>query len=282
MTRHYSPSQLRQFLRCSRQWAYRYVEGLVVPPGAALVVGSSVHVPAGEYHARGLRLGTEWSHDAAREQMGAEEAGDVAAAEFDRRAVDVPWDREDEAQGEAKDRAISMARVYVEAVAPTTGRPLSVEERVTIQPEGEPWTLVAVPDLVAEEDDTGAEIVRDLKTSGKAPNGASKGRAEVGEENRRQLTVYSYARRAVTGSTPQGAAIDYVWTNKSGAQSISASVVLCDGDEVELFEQLRAMHRAVEAGVFLRGTDGFLCTPRFCGYFDRCRPHRVSVAVGGA
>lgn len=277
--RHYSPSQLKMFLRCARQWAYRYVEGLIIPPGAALVVGSSVHVPAGEYHTRGLRLGNEWNHHAARDQMGVDEAEDLAASEFDRRAVDVPWEQEEEAPGKAKDRAVAMARVYVEAVAPTTGRPLSVEERVEVQPEGEPWSLVVVPDLVAEEDDTGAEIVRDLKTSGKAPNGAGKGAAQVGEDHRRQLAAYAYGRRAVTGRDPQGAAIDFVWSNKSGAQSASAPVVLTDGDALELFDQLREMHRAVEAGIFQRNTDHFLCTPRFCGYFDRCRPHRVSVAV---
>ena len=40
---HLSWSQIRMLMRCPKQWEYRYVRGVVKPPGIALVVGAGTH-----------------------------------------------------------------------------------------------------------------------------------------------------------------------------------------------------------------------------------------------
>ena len=38
-----SPSQINMYLRCPAAYKYRYVDGLILPPKAALTRGKSVH-----------------------------------------------------------------------------------------------------------------------------------------------------------------------------------------------------------------------------------------------
>ncbi len=193
MPRHYSPSQLRTWLRCARAWAWRYVRGVISPPAAVLVVGKAVHVSAATWHSRGLDLGTEWSPDAAAAALSAEEAGDLTAGAFDRDAGEVPWENESEDRGRAKDRAVRMGVRYVSHVEPSTGRPLAVEQRHDVAPEGRDWTLVTILDAATE--DGGHVVIRDTKSSGKAPVGARSGPIVVPSDHRRQLAAYRYAWR---------------------------------------------------------------------------------------
>ena len=43
MLDHISHSQISMWLRCPRQWEYRYVAGLKIPPSGPLIVGSAYH-----------------------------------------------------------------------------------------------------------------------------------------------------------------------------------------------------------------------------------------------
>jgi CRISPR/Cas system-associated exonuclease Cas4 (RecB family) len=267
MSRHYSCSQRNMYLRCPRQYRYRYIDGIVAPPGAALIVGSATHVTAGEAYARGKALDA-WTPDAARTLMSGEEAEDLTAAEFDKRATDVPWETEDEEPGVAKDRAICMARHVVKDVVPASGRPVSVEERIEVQPQGEDWTFVAIPDVVVVN---GELTIRDLKTKGKAPSGVSSGAVQADTDHAVQLAAYRYAYRALGRGEPSRFAVDYVWTTKkNGAQHAAADVAVTDADLVLLFDDLRDIHAAIKAGVFPRNRGSWACNPRWCGYFDRC------------
>jgi hypothetical protein len=278
------------WLRCPEQWRFRYVEKKVIPPGAALVVGSATHVPAGEYHQRGIRLGNEWSVDAGRDQMTSEEAEDLARDAFEILSAGrdpggkypdgapVDWSRESVTAGQACDRAIVMSRKYVADVAPGCGRPLQSEDELS-PVKGREFNLVCKPDLVAEEMGTGRIVLHDLKTSGKAPNGIKCGTIAVDDDARRQLVLYRFALRLVANITLDAAGIDFVWDNKSGAHSVHAPVEMVDGDEEEVIEQLRSMDSAVRAGTFIKNTSHNMCGPRWCGFFSLCRPHRVSVQV---
>jgi len=267
--RHYSPSQLKTWLKCPRAWAWRYVRGVITPPGAALVVGKAVHVPAETYHKRGMDLGTEWSPDAAAAAMPVEEAADVAADAFERGAGDVPWETEDEKRDAAKDRAVRMGSRYVSHVAPTTGRPIAVERKSELHPAGRDWTLVGYLDAVTEEAG-GKVVLRDTKSSGKAPSGASGGNIVVPNDYRRQLAAYRWMWREGTGDNPDATVIDYVWAGKRDTNSATAPADVNDDDETLLFSLLDGMHLMVKAGLFPRNPDSWACNAKWCGYWDRC------------
>jgi len=279
MTRHYSPSQVNTWLKCNAAWGWRYVHKLITPPGAALVVGKAVHVPAEAWHTRGLALGNEWALDAAITALPVEEAESIAADAFDRFALGkddkypdgppVDWTAQEEKQGEAKDRAVRMGRRYVEIVGPSTGRPLACEEKTEVAPDGRDWTLTTILDAVTEGDG-GIVTLRDTKSSGKSPSGAKDGNIIVPSDHRRQLAAYRYAWRTKTGANPDQTAIDYLWAGKRDTSSATAPADVGDHDEAMLFKILDAMDKAIRAGMFARNPDSWSCNSKWCGYHDRC------------
>lgn len=278
MGRHYSPSQVNTWLKCNACWGWRYIRKVVTPPGAALVVGKAVHVPAEEWHKRGLAMGKDWALEAALKSLPVEEAEALAGDAFDRFAIGkddkypdgppVDWTAQEEKQGDAKDRAIRMGRRYVEHVAPSTGKPLACEQKTELQPDGRDWTLTTILDAVT----TDGKIVtlRDTKSSGKSPSGAKDGNIVVPSDHRRQLAAYRYAWRARTGANPDRTAIDYVWSGKRDTNSATAPADVGDLDEERLFQILDTMHRSIEAGLFQRNPDSWSCNPKWCGYWQRC------------
>lgn len=277
MSKHRSPSQVNTWLKCNAAWGWRYVRGVITPPGAALVAGKTAHVAAEEWHKRGMSI-KEWTPEAARAALPLEEAEALAGEAFERFSLGkddkypdgppVEWDKQDEDKGAVKDRAIRMSRRYVEVVGPSTGRPLACEKKIELAPEGRDWTLTTVLDAVTTH--CGVVTLRDTKTAGKSPSGASSGNIVIESGHRRQLAAYRYAWRAATGSNPDRMAIDYLWAGKRDTNSATAMADVGDADEERLFQILDMMHRAIEAGLFQRNPDSWSCNPKWCGYYERC------------
>jgi RecB family exonuclease len=52
-----SPSALSTFYRCPRQYEFRYIHGLIVPPNAAMVMGGAAHRTIEQYFRDAMRSG---------------------------------------------------------------------------------------------------------------------------------------------------------------------------------------------------------------------------------
>uniref|UniRef100_A0A6M3LEG0 Putative PD-(D/E)XK nuclease superfamily protein n=1 Tax=viral metagenome TaxID=1070528 RepID=A0A6M3LEG0_9ZZZZ len=275
---HYSPSSVGMFDRCPRAWHYRYTEGIKTPPAAAMIVGSSVHTAQARHFGDVL--------DGAG-GLDVDEYAVVAAEDYDRRAAEVDWAREDVDSGSHKDRAVYMARAHRQLIVPTVEDVAAVEHEIRLSPEAIDGLAAALrletpicgPALVCILDvvdrPVGVTRVRDLKTRGKAPSGVTAYRKrgdpaalEVDTAHRIQLAAYKLADWARSRAKPL-TSVDYVWAGKGG-DAVSVPVELTDADLRLFLDDLRAMDRQVRAGLFPRRRNGWHCSDRACGYWDRC------------
>lgn len=71
---HLSPSSLAMLSKCGQQYAYRYVDGLVLPPNAAIIRGKAMHKGQRATLANKISFGELLADDA---------VADVAADAFD-------------------------------------------------------------------------------------------------------------------------------------------------------------------------------------------------------
>ena len=166
-----SPSSFNSYRRCPRQYMYSYVEGLISPPGVAMLKGTAIHKGAEVVHQHTIDTG---------ELMSLEEASQEISDTFDEEAVDledsVNADGDPVQLGPIKDSAIKNFKVYYRDAVPKI-HPVAVEKPVMAKVGDVP--MRGFIDLVdAVEDEWGMpaedgeekpliEVVSDLKTTTK-------------------------------------------------------------------------------------------------------------------
>jgi hypothetical protein len=242
---HLSYSQVSMYIRCPRQWAYRYAEGIINPPAGALVKGSAVHKGVeGNYIQK-----VETAKDLPRNDV-----VEIAVTNFEERQIVVDWSREEETPAKAKDAVASMTGIYQEEVAPMV-QPLLVEQKFDLNIGGE--LVTGIMDVVT------ANGVRDTKTASKTPPSDT-------ADNSLQLACYSMAYQDIFGELPHELCLDYtvnLKTPKALTQRTSPNQRL-----MEIFGQtVEQVGRAIRAEIFYPNTQGWHCSQKMCGYWHLCR-----------
>lgn len=199
--RHLSFTQLNMFLRCPRQYEYRYIRGIKVPPLGAMVQSRVWH----ETVERNYRQKIQSDRDLALGKM-----QEFFAAQFDvaLASEEVAFEP-DEKPSKLKDQGTAIVVAHHKTIAPEV-RPLLVEERFTVDlGEDFPFDLVGVWDLV-ERDGS----IADNKAYGKTP------RHEDLDKDL-QFTAYALGFRATRGEIEPGLRMDAISTR--GAQTTTAA-----------------------------------------------------------
>ena len=155
-----------------------------------MVVGKAVH--SGIEH--NFRQKIESRCDLPMEEMLA-----AVTASFEGERPDAEFDTD---PGKEKDRAVTLARLYHEEVAPSI-QPVAVEQRAEIEFEGQPYTYLGFIDLIDEDG-----VIRDTKTTGRTP-------PENTADNNLQLISYAMLYRTLTGQEESGVALDYLVSTKT-------------------------------------------------------------------
>jgi len=251
---HLSPSSIQMFQRCGEQFRRRYIEGEIVPPGIAMIIGGSVHKAAETNHRQKLT---------SRVDLPGQDLRDVAETEFNARLKD-GWrkEQEDDDPGKAKDKAMIMTNIYRDSIAPTI-QPVLVEQEAAIDLPGSDVRIVGILDVADDQ-----KCIRDLKTAGR-----KKQQAEA--DTSVALTLYTVQYRMLTGEWPSGLALDCAIVTESGKPDYQQLVTT--RSELEINAALAKawnMLEAVRKGVFIprtRADGNYLCTRRFCGYAPTCR-----------
>lgn len=237
-----SPSDVNMYLRCPKQWEFRYVYGLKLPPSGALVQGSAVH--------GGAEVGLNHKIETG-EDMPMDDVLDAVSTTFDGLAVDAEFGEDN--PGELKDQAIDLGRTWRNEVAPKIV-PVAVEMEWELTIDD--VTYLGYIDVVDAEG-----RVRDLKTSARKPS------ADI-LANHLQAQSYALAISAQAGEIPE-VAFDYVVKTKAPyAETRSAQYTERQLEIVA--ETVLDVTKGIRAGVFPRSTDGWWCSPKFCGYWERC------------
>lgn len=247
---HLSHSSVATFLRCPRQWAYSYLEGLRRPPGVALIKGSALD-KAATFNLEQKRV--------TRRDLAVDDVLEVAEDAF-RKDVDrnggqseVQWDGTNFAR--ALDSAINLTSTHMKHHAPLI-QPREVQLELHRElPDGRDF--VGFVDFV-EEDGT----LSDVKSG-------SRRMAAGDADTDPQPSAYGYL-------AGEPVAFKFYRSIDTGSK-LTHEIVETGRDQraIDWYEQkVLDVSAAINTGVFPPNDSGWHCTKRFCGYWERCMSGR--------
>lgn len=238
---HVSPSQLDMWQRCSRQWKYRYVDGLKVPPGGALIEGNCYH--------KSLEVNFT-QKIASFEDLPIDDCLDAFSTKWGEALSEEEIDWGNKRPEAIKNEGHSLVRKYMSVQAPSV-QPIEVEEWYISEVAG--VRFVMRMDLM---DCTG--VVVDHKTSGK-----SYSQADVDKDMQASSAAFSLNRPilfqnhiAVKTATPKIQVIKSVRTREDIEWWLDAASCIVT---------------QMKTGIAPPRTNGWWCSPNYCGFWSRCR-----------
>ncbi len=243
---HVSASSIEMFLRCQRQWAFRYLEGLRLPPAVAMVQGTALHAGAEYNYAYKLETG----EDAARDEV-LDAARDAFVA-----GQEHIEDWEGNEPGLALDVAVWLTEVYHAELAPTV-QPTAVETEFVLTDEAWPWPVLGYQDVQT------AEGVIDIKT-------AAKKKTQADLDTSLQAGIYLLERNRAGG--PEG----FSWHVAVKTKTPTTQVLTRERIEPErvaltVARVQAAMQQVIASGLAMPAAPGsWVCSERFCGFWRLC------------
>lgn len=242
----YHQSSIGMFLKCPRQYMYRYLMGLVLPPKSALTLGRAIDKGAGYNFEQKI---------ASRTDLPIDDVLDAYSTTFDKEAPQTDWEGED--AGKVKDHGAKMLKVFHEQAAPKI-QPVTIQEGFRLETD-QGYALGGTFDVVDE-----SENIRDTKTS----------KANYEDDavaNSIQATMYDFAFEATRGKKPKAFIFDVVTKHKEPRyQEVSGQV--SDNQRNILFESVKIMHAQIERGEFQYAPEGaWWCSKQWCGYWHLCK-----------
>ena len=243
---HLSPSAISMWLRCPRQYEYRYVKGQKRPPDGGLVAGVAFHNTA--------ESALIVKRDEDRLVTG-EEAADLARDEAEAGLEDAVLE-EGQTAGSIKDKAARLSEAWAENMLPDQ-KPRHVEQSWEIMVDD--VKVIGRVDMVDEDG-----IVKDWKTSSKAPPSP----ATLASNPQTGLYAEATGAESVTYA--------YIVDKKAGVDCVEVPVPAdLTAVSKDLSKQLVVdVASAVRSGVFPRNQTGWWCSPRWCGYYAECVGNR--------
>lgn len=251
---HLSVSQVNMWLRCGRAYRFRYCDGIVGPPKAAMAEGKTMH--------RALEVGQR-EHMKTATMPPLDIMLDAYSDSWKIESADVET-YEDASEKIILKRNRIFLTEYHKRVMPYT-KPLAVEKRLWISTKNLHVPVLGYIDLVAKDDrprDPHAPVmpqeeVIDYKVMGKTAS-----RAEI--DNSLQLTTYTYATRL-----PAARYDMFIKTKSPKLATIRTTRTAKDWKWAEtIFEEVA---KAIAAGIFPPGSpEGWWCQKKWCYYWDLC------------
>jgi len=258
---HISPSQIGMVLRCDYQWFCRYVEGIKIPPSAALTLGSSYDDAISTNFEQKIKT---------QEDLPLSDVADAFETSFNIRKQETEWTRFDDKDA-LKDMGVNMVKEYHTTMSPHI-MPAFVQRRYDIKFEGVDWTLVGVTDV-----ETADGFIRDNKTTSKSPSKDKEGNYIVtNSDHKFQMVAYSVAKKQTDGANAgEKLALDYVVKNKT-PKVVSIELPKPTADDYKFFVNLTAT--AYQRMEMLRNGNlspipnrsNMMCSKRMCGYWSMC------------
>ena len=286
-TGYLSHSQIEMYMRCPRQYEFRYVKGEKRPPGVPMALGSSAHEALETTHNHIVEHGTP----APLEQVQA-----AFSDSYDKNIADVPaeeWKKEDEVPALVKNAGMNLVTQYNMQFAPhvkpmvkdgvrgieqkfemvivdvpmvgyidlidvNSGVAITPEERALMASIGPAAETPTNPDIL----DMLNSVVTDFKTK-------SKSLTEEDVKSSFQLTLYSY----VTGIPT----VRYDQLLRQKVPKLKRmNSTRTKQDHLWMEEIIRSTAQAISAGVFPPcSPTSWTCSAKWCGYWSLCRGKRV-------
>lgn len=270
-----SVSQVELYLKCPRQFYFRYIKGEKRPPGIALVAGTTIHKAVEEGYKHVITKA---------EPPPLEFVLDTYSGSLDKELTnEVVWDAKDEDgeetaasdKGKLKDQGVELLRKWHEDKLPRV-RPAAVEKSFVTSFGGIP--IVGRVDLIDRRN--GEDEVADAMDAGIPPNAdginvlvdtivdnkvVGKAYTKAKVDSALQMSLYTHA-----SGLPRARYDMFIKTKVP-----KVTEILTSRNEQQIrwaIQTFVEVGRAISAGVFPPTTpDNFLCNPRWCGYYGQCR-----------
>lgn len=254
---HLSPSQINTYLRCPMQYYYRYCEGMILPPRAAMTVGSCVH------------YGVEcnyWQKKDSRKDLPAPEVIGYYEQRFDQLSEETDWGDDD--PGEHKDKGVSMISVYHENISPIVqpkemelNIPIPLVKKVKVGKDviRQKTDMTCIIDVVDDSD-----LVIETKTTSRSPTNPPPPHHVL------QTTLYTEAYRRITNVAKRQGRIDYA-VHKKKPVTVSYTVQPDDGMVAGILQIVANVWEMVERELWTPNWSTYLCNERWCGYWNLCQ-----------
>jgi CRISPR/Cas system-associated exonuclease Cas4 (RecB family) len=264
-TSYLSPSQINMFRRCGLSYYFRYCLGMKIPPNFNLTWGSSIHATAEHNYKHKLKKFAD---------LPLKDCQEFFAAEWGRQVKTTEFGKDDPSPGELLDAGVKATAVYYQDIA-TKVQPVMCEQEFMIKLAGVP--VKGVIDLIARpasDPEHGPRKLRDTKTTGKSPSKDKEtGEYEVSADYALQLAIYQIGYFSMFHELPEGAQFDYVIRTKE-PKTLEVPVNITDKDILWTEKSVDRMIQSIESGIFYPNPNHFLCSPKFCGYWNMCKEGR--------
>lgn len=245
--KHYSASQINQYLKCPAQWAYRYVHGLKIPPSSSLVQGKSYH-KAMEFN---LAQKIESKQD-----LPISDVTDAYSTAFDSNIQEIEWNEveknigTDKLKGELKDEGIKITSLAHKEFNPLL-QPAEVEAPFKIHFANADYTLDGVIDVVCVD-----KTIVDHKTTSRSPSVISPAELIQG-------AIYCIAKESCQVQ------FNYAIKLKT-PKTLSLTKTIDDSDKNYVLKLVSSIDNAIQKETFFPNRSAMACSKKQCGYWNQC------------
>ena len=245
-----SNTQVAMISRCSRQWEFRYVKGLKVPPAGVMIEGSAYHGAVAENFKSQMDKGTQLSEpefeDAFSTYWDKSVKQGIKDDEETLDSYEIDWGGE--FPGKLKDEGIRIAKLYKREVAPRIV-PVKIEQNYEKQID-ENTKFIGFLDV-----ETNDKII-DHKLKAKTIN-------QMDADKEIQPLSYCF----LTGKMN----FDYHVATKTKIPKIDIVSVTKTQKDIDWWEEaLKQVVAQMRSGVYPPNQSGWWCGKRFCGYWQKC------------
>jgi CRISPR/Cas system-associated exonuclease Cas4 (RecB family) len=241
-------SQINMYLKCPRQYEYRYIKGIKKPPSGALVLGTVWHSTVEENYKQKIETKDDLPLDHMQDFF-----ADSWEAKLEEEEIDFK-----SSPATLKDTGISVVGAHHTNIAPLVN-PVLVEEKFRVSlGDNFPFDLLGFWDVI---DDKG--VVIDNKSYSKAKN-----QDDINKDL--QLTAYSLAYRLVTGKIEKGLRIDSVIKNKK-PRTVQISTTRTNEDCKWFLGLIEGVAQGIVKEVFPPNPLGWWCSSKWCGFWETCK-----------
>jgi len=275
-----SATQIDMYLRCPRQYYFRYIKDTVRPPGVALTLGKGTHKALETTHHAIVDTGVPASESI------------VTAAfsdSFDKAVAEVPkeeWEKDASTPGAVKDAGLALVRLYNLKFAPlvrpqiiktVNGEVRGIEKQFSILIAGVPVigfvdlidtndpTIVSSPREVVVMRQKGVTIPEAMRTVIVDFKTKAKSFSQGDVDGSLQLTIYSYAEKI------PAVRFDQLLRQKTPTLK-RIRALRTPQDYLWLEEIVRGVAEAISAGVFPPcDPSAWVCSEKWCGFWHLCR-----------
>ncbi len=251
-----SVSQIGMYQRCPRQYQFRYLDDIKIPPRGVMIQGKAYH----EAVAANFRHKIDNSVEMPLEQVVDVFSDTFEGQRSDRTTTDegevwefdqVDWGEDD--PGELKDQGVALTRLYVTKVADGV-TPLRVEEREQIEVGGVPFVLV-----------------KDLETATEVIDHKLKARRFSQADLNNELQPAAYTLMSHKEFAYHVALKQKTLAIETPLQDERLRIRPALKDHEWFTKIVADTWAAIQAGIFPVRPNGWHCSEAFCGYWQLCR-----------